>query len=161
MNYVLPNATPSDALGPFSFNETYCNYSFQLDEVKSFQFALADDTVYRASHAITVLNPLVVAPITFTCRPRYRGNDSALHCGGLKARGWNELPKVSINNNSRHQLLDVLWRHSARSNAAELGAYLAYASMAIHLSIYLSTILFPITSSIVGILLWRSFRYLH
>lgn len=42
----------------------------------------------------------------------------------------------------------------------KLGAYLAYASMAIHYSIYFPTILFLITSPIVGILLWRSFRHL-
>jgi hypothetical protein len=43
----------------------------------------------------------------------------------------------------------------------KLGAYLAYASMAIHYTIYYPTILFLITSPIVGILLWRSFRYLR
>lgn len=43
----------------------------------------------------------------------------------------------------------------------KLGAYLAYASMAIHYSIYFPTVLFLITSPIVGILLWRSFRYLR
>jgi hypothetical protein len=43
----------------------------------------------------------------------------------------------------------------------KLGAYLAYASMAVHYSIYFPTILFLITSPIVGILLWRSFRYLN
>lgn len=42
----------------------------------------------------------------------------------------------------------------------KLGAYLAYASMAIHYSIYFPTLLFLITSSIVGILLWRSYRHL-
>jgi hypothetical protein len=43
----------------------------------------------------------------------------------------------------------------------KLGAYLAFASMAVHYSIYFPTILFLITSPIVGILLWRSFRYLR
>jgi hypothetical protein len=43
----------------------------------------------------------------------------------------------------------------------KLGAYLAYASMAIHYVIYFPTILFLVTSPIVGILLWRSFRYLR
>jgi hypothetical protein len=42
----------------------------------------------------------------------------------------------------------------------KLGAYLAYASMAIHYSIYYPTILFAVTSGVVGILLWRSIRYL-
>jgi hypothetical protein len=42
----------------------------------------------------------------------------------------------------------------------KLGAYLAYASMIIHYTIYHPTILFVVTSGIVGILLWRSFRYL-
>ncbi|MCI0560913.1 MAG: hypothetical protein MN733_20705 [Nitrososphaera sp.] len=42
----------------------------------------------------------------------------------------------------------------------KLGAYLAYASMAIHYSIYFPTVLFLVTSPVVGILLWRSFRTL-
>jgi hypothetical protein len=43
----------------------------------------------------------------------------------------------------------------------KLGGYLAYASMAIHYVIYFPTLLFLITSAIVGILLWRSFRRLR
>jgi len=43
----------------------------------------------------------------------------------------------------------------------KLGAYLAFASMAIHYTIYFPTILFLVTSAVVGILLWRSMRYLH
>lgn len=43
----------------------------------------------------------------------------------------------------------------------KLGAYLAFASMATHYTIYLPTILFLVTSAVVGILLWRSMRYLH
>ena len=43
----------------------------------------------------------------------------------------------------------------------KLGAYLAYASMAIHYSIYFPTIFFLCTSAVVGILLWRSFRHLR
>lgn len=43
----------------------------------------------------------------------------------------------------------------------KLGAYLAYASMAIHYSIYFPTIFFLCTSTVVGILLWRSFRHLR
>lgn len=43
----------------------------------------------------------------------------------------------------------------------KLGAYLAYTSMAIHYTIYFPTILFLVTSAVVSLLLWRSFRYLH
>jgi hypothetical protein len=43
----------------------------------------------------------------------------------------------------------------------KLGAYLSFASMAVHYTIYFPTVLFLITSAVVGILLWRSFRYLH
>lgn len=43
----------------------------------------------------------------------------------------------------------------------KIGAYLAYASMAVHYTIYFPTVLFLITSSIVGVLLWRSFRHLY
>lgn len=43
----------------------------------------------------------------------------------------------------------------------KLEAYLAYASMAVHYSIYFPTILFLCTSGVVGILLWRSFRHLR
>ena len=43
----------------------------------------------------------------------------------------------------------------------KLGAYLAFASMAIHYTIYFPTVLFLVTSIVVGILLWRSFRHLH
>ncbi|GEM_PF-3728580 len=43
----------------------------------------------------------------------------------------------------------------------KLGAYLAYASMVVHYLIYFPTILFLVASPIVGILLWRSYRYLR
>jgi hypothetical protein len=43
----------------------------------------------------------------------------------------------------------------------KLGAYLAFVSMAIHYTIYFPNVLFLVTSTVVGILLWRSFRYLH
>jgi hypothetical protein len=43
----------------------------------------------------------------------------------------------------------------------KIGAFLAYPTLAIHYTIYYPTLLFLITSPIVGILLWRSLRYLH